>query len=59
MSLTHRGLPLVVSLSNHEPSGSPFDQYILSELLILRQAQDERVEGLRASVSGDPWGSSQ
>src|SRR5438874_7417411 len=38
---------LVVSLSNHEPSRrSSFDGRVLSETLILRQAQDERrVEG--------------
>jgi hypothetical protein len=41
---------LVVSLSNHELLRSPLNKYILSELLMLRQAQHERrVEGLRTS----------
>jgi hypothetical protein len=34
--------PLMVSGSDHERSRSFFDRYILSEPLILRQAQDER-----------------
>ena len=43
--------PLVMSLSNHEPDRSSFDRPVLSEALILRQAQDERrVEGLRMSA---------
>ena len=38
-------------MSNHEQKGSSFVRYILSEALILRQAQDERrVEGLRTSA---------
>src|SRR5438309_1733296 len=41
-------------LSNHEPDGSFFDRPVLSERLILRQAQDERrVEGLRTSEGVD------
>src|SRR5713101_4194672 len=48
------GHSLVVSLSNHEPDRSSFDRPVLSEALILRQAQDERrVEGLRASEGVD------
>jgi hypothetical protein len=40
----------VVSLSNHEHTRSSVDRPVLSETLILRQAQDERrVEGLRTS----------
>src|SRR5947207_931674 len=47
--------PLVVSLSNHEPDRSSFDRPVLSERLILRQAQDERqVEGLRTSECVEP-----
>src|SRR5438034_2567848 len=34
--------PLVMSSSNHEPDRSSFDRPVLSEALILRQAQDER-----------------
>src|SRR5437867_2882611 len=46
--------PLVVSWSNHEPDRSSFDRPVLSEVLILRQAQDERrVEGLRTSEGVD------
>jgi hypothetical protein len=46
-----RYTPLVVSLpapalldggSNHEPRGRPSTEFLLSETLILRQAQDER-----------------
>ena len=33
---------LVVSLSNHEQNRSSLDRPVLSETLILRQAQDER-----------------
>jgi hypothetical protein len=48
-------MALVVSLSNHEQPRSSFDRYILSETLILRQAQDERrVEGLRTSACARP-----
>ncbi len=54
------GHPLVVSpehveASNHEPDRSSFDRPVLSERLILRQAQDERrVEGLRTSECAEP-----
>jgi hypothetical protein len=34
--------PEVLEGSNHEPVCSSFDRYIVSEALILRQAQDER-----------------
>jgi len=33
---------LMVSLSNHERSRWSFDRFVLSETLILRQAQDEQ-----------------
>jgi hypothetical protein len=36
------GAPLVPSLSKDEPLCSSFDQPVLSDMLILRQAQDER-----------------
>jgi cytochrome c-type biogenesis protein CcmH len=43
-------IPLMVSLSNHEQQRSSFDRPVLSETLILRQAQDERrVERVRTS----------
>src|SRR5438093_10278933 len=52
------GHSLVMSLSNHEPDRSSFDRPVLSEALILRQAQDERrVEGLR--MSGESKGSDE
>jgi hypothetical protein len=37
--------PLILSLSKDEPLRSWFDRPAMSEL-VLRQAQDERVEGL-------------
>src|SRR5438093_4041075 len=46
-------IPLVVSPSNRERTGSSFDRPVLSETAILRPAQDERrVEGFRTSVFG-------
>jgi hypothetical protein len=46
--------PLILSLSKDEHWHSWFDEYILSETLMLRQAQHERrVEGLTMSGSQD------
>jgi hypothetical protein len=45
--------PLILSLSKDEPPCSWFDKPVLSETLILRQAQDERgVEALTTSGGG-------
>ena len=41
----------MVSLSNHAHLGSSFDGNILSEMLILRQAQDERSKGSGRAVA--------
>src|SRR5207244_3471841 len=47
--------PEHVEASNHEPDRSSFDTPVLSERLILRQAQDERrLEGLRTSECAEP-----